>query len=528
MGPDTEGIDFRNGLAAPELSRRELLVAAAAAGVALSSSGFLAACGGDGGASGNPGRGGTLRVGLAAGSPIDTLDVHTPISSAAVCRNLNLNEGLTQMTPDITTEPALAEELSPNANGDVWTVRLRKGLEFHNGKTITADDVIFSLRRINDPKNPKNSATLFRTVDLNGLRKLDERTVEIPMTRPFAVLDESCAGVSCQIVPTDYDPKKPIGAGPFKWVDYTAGEQGTFARFENYFGDVPLVDEIVFIDLPDDTARVNALIGGDVDVIDAVPGSQVDVLANSGGIAVENVESGAWRPIVLNTVKPPFDDVRVRQAFRLIADRQQIVEQAFVGHAVVANDVNGRYSDCHVDTPREQDIEQAKSLLADAGQAGINIDLVTSPISNGVVETCTVFAEQAKAADVSINVRKLDPGSYFAGYPDWTFAVDYWPEHPLLSQDAYSNTGESPLNTPHFDEPEYNKLYVEASSELDPDRRCEIEMEQQRILYERGGWLIPAFVNAVDAHKSTVAGFIQDRAGWSANRWRYNLVGFTS
>lgn len=477
-----------------DLNRREFLGAATASGLAISSAGLLSACGDDGGSgTAGPRKGGTLKVGLAAGSPTDSLDAHTPLSSAAVCRNLNLNEGLTQTTKDVKVELALAEELTPNATGDVWTARIRQGAEFHNGKTITADDVIFSIRRIADPKKPKNSAPLFGAVDLKGLRKVDQRTVEIPMTRPYAVLDESFAGVSAQVVPADYDPKNPIGAGPFRYVSYKAGEQGKFARFANYFGDVPLVDDIVFIDLPDDTARVNALIGGDVDVIDAVPYSQVPVLEGNGDVVVENVETGAWRPLVFNISKAPFNDERVRQALRLVADRQKIVDQAYNGNAAVAHDVNGRYASCYLsDANREQDIEQAKSLLRQAGKEGLSVELATSPVAGGVVETCQVFAEQAKAAGVTVKVRKLDPGSFFSQYTQWPFAVDYWPEHPLLVQDALGNTPNSPLNPQHFDDPEYTKLYEQASAELDADARCGTIQDQQRILFERGGHLIPA------------------------------------
>jgi peptide/nickel transport system substrate-binding protein len=180
------------------------------------------------------------------------------------------------------------------------------------------------------------------------------------------------------------------------------------------------------------------------------------------------------------------------------------------------------------DVSREQEIEQAQALLKQAGQEGLQVELTTSAVAGGVVETCQVFAEQAKAAGVTVNVNKLDPGSFFSQYTQWTFAVDYWPEHPLLVQDALGNLPDVPLNPQHFDDAEYVKLYEQASSDLDADSRCQTELEQQQILFDRGGHLIPAFANAVDAHKSTVGGYIEDRSGWSANRWRYNLVGFTS
>jgi hypothetical protein len=152
------------------------------------------------------------------------------------------------------------------------------------------------------------------------------------------------------------------------------------------------------IDLPDDTARVNALLGGEVDAIDAVPYDQIPVLQGNGSMVVEDVESGAWRPLVMNMSKPPFDDTRVRQAFRLIANRHELVAQAYAGHGVIAPDLSQRYDRCALvdQVEREQDIEQAKALLTQAGRAGLTVELTTSPINAGVVEASAVFANRPR------------------------------------------------------------------------------------------------------------------------------------
>lgn len=513
------------------VTRRRFVGGAAALGVALSSGGVLGACGGgETAGGGKPRRGGSLRVGLAGGSPADTLDAHAPLSSAAVARTFNLNEGLAAQDPDLKIVLVLAEELSPNATGDVWTVRLKSGSEFHNGKTITADDVIFTIRRIADPKNPQINAPRFAAVDLNRLRKRDDRTVEIAMKRPYAVLDESFASIGSQIVPANYNPRMHVGAGPFKLQSFKPGERSVFQRFENYVGDVALVNELEMVDLPDDSARVNALTGGEVEAIDAVPYAQVPVLEKQKSVVVEDVESGAWRPFVMNMSKPPFDDVRVRQAFRLIADRKELVAQAYAGHGAVAPDLSQRYDSCGLveEVEREQDIEQARALLTGAGQENLSVELTTSSISGGIVEASQVFAEQAKAAGVTVKLRKVDPGTYFARYGQWTFGVDYWPENPFWSQVEVGNLPNAPLNPQHWDDDKYTSLYEQGSGELDEGKRCEIAKEMQRIVFERGALLVWGFANAVDAHASSVAGYVRDRSGWSSNRWRYNLVGFVA
>jgi peptide/nickel transport system substrate-binding protein len=122
----------------------------------------------------------------------------------------------------------------------------------------------------------------------------------------------------------------------------------------------------------------------------------------------------------------------------------------------------------------------------------------------------------------------VDPGTYFARYGSWTFGVDYWPDNPYWSQVEVGALPGAPLNPAHWDDAEYTALYKQGSGELDPGRRCQIEKDMQRILFERGAELVWGFANAVDAHSNKVTGYVKDRSGWSANRWRYNLVGFTA
>ena len=135
----------------------------------------------------------------------------------------------------------------------------------------------------------------------------------------------------------------------------------------------------------------------------------------------------------------PFDDVRVRQAFRLIVDREQMVQQVLSGHGSVANDLYARYDPVYAsDLPqRQQDLEQAKSLLKQAGREGLSVELVTAPVFQGIVEAAQVFAEQAKGAGVNVKVRKVDSGTFYGdNYLRWPFAQDFWASRVYLSQVA--------------------------------------------------------------------------------------------
>ena len=502
-----------------EFTRRQVLRAGAAGGLAISSGGILAGClGGDDdeGAgrtstqaqSGDFWRGGRLRVGATGGGAEDTVDGHRPTSDPDIMRTWQLYEPLAVRNPEFTTlEMVLAESLKAEANkADLWTVRLKDGLEFHNGKTVTADDVIFSLRRIVDPKDPKVGAASIEYIDAKGLKKMDARTVRIPLQFANSLFPEDLGQYFNGIVPVDYDPENPVGTGAFKYQSLTPGEQSTFVRHPNYWRDgEPYADELVIIDFTEPTAKVNALLGGQVEAINNVPFSQLAAIQGNQQLNTVISETGSWQPFTMRIDAKPFDDNRVRQAFRLIVDREQMVQQVLSGQGRVANDLYAPFDECYADElpQREQDLDQAKSLLRQAGQENMRVELVTGDIFRGVVEAAQVFAEQAKGAGVQVDVRKVDTGTFYGdNYLSWPFAQDFWSTRTYLSQVAQGSLPTSPFNETHWGEGEFQQLIRQARGELDENRRCEILKEAQRLEYEEGGHIIPYFSNAIDAHST--------------------------
>jgi peptide/nickel transport system substrate-binding protein len=498
------------------LSRRELLQrGATAGGVAIAGPTLLAACGGDDDEAATK-NGGRFRVGLGGGSSKDTIDAHQLLSGIDGARLANLYDKLFDYSAEFKVEPVLAESAEPNRTADQWTVRIREGVEFHNGKTMTADDIIFSVRRMLDPKVASPAASRLPPVNpKTGLVKVDDRTVRFELDSPFALFQESFTEDMVMMVPEGYDPAKPVGSGPFVYKSFDPGRQSVFTRNRNYWRGPPRLDEVVILDYGDDSARVNALLSGQLDAIGDVPFAQIPVVEGNDNLQMLIAESGFWRPITMRVDVPPFDDVRVRQALRLIADRPQMIEQALAGQGRLGNDVWGIDDPCyHSDLPqREQDLDQAKSLLKQAGQENLSLELVTSQIRNGVVEMSEVFAEQARAAGVNIKVNKVEPGVFFGDqYIKWPFAVDYWPPNGFFDQTRASSRPDSIWNETHFDDKEFNDLYDQAVRELDEDKRCEIAYQMQEIQYERGGYIIWGFGNLVDAYSTKFTGLKPSRA----------------
>lgn len=521
------------------ITRREALRRAGAGGLLLASPALLAACGGSestspSSATGTPAAtstGGVLRVGVVGGSTKEILDPHDVISEAVYPRIFNLFDLPGFRTAD-TFEPdyRLVEEVDRNTSGDAWDVRLRDGVEFHNGKTMGAEDLIFTMERIMDPTKPTLAAGSLNFMRPQRFRKLDKRTVRFELERPFAPFVDALFNPYDSIVPVGFDPHKPVGTGPFKFQSITPGSDSVFVRFENYWGDGPYVDELHIIDFMDDSARVNALLGGQVEAIDAVPASQVQVFEQTDGINMLNSKTGAWRPLMMRMDVAPFDDVRVRQAMRLVADRQQMIDASLDGNGQIANDIFSPNDKCYAgdEIPqRERDVDRARSLLKQAGQEGLSVELVTAPIAGGIVEASQAFAEQAAEAGINVKLRKVDSTLFWdREYANAPFLVDFWPNYPYLNTAAQSEMPGGAFNATYTDDPKLTKLFNDATKEFDDGKRCEIIGEMQRWEHENGAYLIWGFANTLDAYSDKVTGFAEDVNGWDLHTYAFKNVSF--
>ncbi len=510
------------------LTRAELLQRAAAGSALFVGSGVLAACGGSGSSNSSSTQattpassiksGGTLRIGATGGGAKDTIDAHSATADTDIVRISSLYEPLAQPTADFTgVEMVLAESITPvNGNAGMWDIRLKPGIEFHNGKTLSADDVIFSLKRILNPKNPGTGAASIGYVNLGGLKKLDARTVRVPLTIKNSAFVDDLGQYFNTIVPVGYDPKAPVGTAAFQYQSFTPGQQSVFTKFPHYWRTgLPKTDKLVIIDFTDDTARVNALLGGQIDLADTLPTSELGGIQSNSSFKLINNPSGSWQPFTMRVDQAPFNDVRVRQAFRLIVSRPQMVEQVLSGSGSVANDLYGRYDPAYDSSlaQRHQDLAQAKSLLSAAGHSGLTVELVTAPVFQGIPQAAQVFAQQAKGAGVTVNLRQLDSGTFYGpNYLKWTFAQDFWGPRHYLSQVAQGSLPNSPFNECHWamgSDPtsvKFRSLIAQARAEVDPAKRTELIHEAQTLEYNEGGYIIQYFSNYIGAYNSKLTG----------------------
>lgn len=520
-------------------SRRSLLKGAAAMGAAAAIGPLASACGGDeepaatgsASAAGTANKGGDLMVGIVGGSAKDTADPQAASFEPDIAIAYIMYEGLTAWDFDMQLTNQLAESVEPNADGSVWRIKLKDGLLWHDGKKVTADDVVYSMDRIVNPKNPLVGSATLSGLKVGNTKKVDDLTVEIKLSSPNVILDMALAERYNKIVPVGFDPKNPIGSGPFKMVEMKPGEQFKWEAFADYWNGAPYVDTLTMIEFADDTARINALQAGQIQALSQLPKSQAKVIEATGDLALLNAETGAWRPFTMRMDVKPYSDVRVRQAFRLIVDRQQMIDQAYSGLGAVGNDMYARYDPGTPDMPqRDQDIEQAKSLLKQAGyDNNLTVELVTSEgaLGGDEVAAAQVFAEQAKAAGVTVNIKKTDASVFYGDdYLSWPFAQDFWATRDYLSQAGQGTMPGAPYNETHWENAEWLAIVQEAFKTVDDATRNQLIARAQQIEYEEGGYIIWAWRNQVDAYSKTTTGYKLDKLGGPIGRMYFKDVYF--
>ena len=522
-----------------QLSRRGLLKGMAAAGLAFGSSGLLAACGGEGGSGGSGGggsqsgggdgsRGGRLRVGHVGAGKGESFNPARGSSFIDASRYYNLFDPLSRVSPTLEIEPGLALEWNPNNDSTVWEIKLRPDVTWHDGKPFTADDVIYTLQEMNDAKHISHSSVT--NIKLGDVKKLNDLSLRIPLKAPNARLFDSFVQQNTVIIQDGAkDFSKPVGTGAFVFESFSVGERSLCKRNPNYWDEgKPYVDEWEDISIDDNAARLNALLAGEIDMMSQLPFAQAKDQQQRGEIQVLAADSPAIQVFIMAVDIAPFDDERVRQAFRLIPDRQALIDGALFGFGTAGNDLAGKGLPFFAeDLPvREQDLDEARSLLKQAGAENLQVTLHTSDIVPGFVEAATLFAQQAKGAGVTIEVKKESAGAYFDtsllytkldfAQSFWTFSsIPIWYEQSLLSDSVWNET--------HWREPSFDKLIRDAQGAPDESTATELWGRVQQIQYDEGGYIVWSNQQLVDGASTQVKG-LEPSSFFNLGGWNYRDI----
>ncbi|VVO07194.1 ABC transporter substrate-binding protein [Pseudomonas fluorescens] len=498
------------------MSRRNALQMLGLAGVAVAGAGSLFGAAGklfaDEAASPGKGKpGGRIRVAGSSSSTADTLDPAKGSSSTDYVRHYMFYNGLTRFDSHMVPQLELAERID-TTDATLWVITLRKEVIFHNGKALTAADVVFSLLRHKDPITGSKVlplASQFAEVKANGTHE-----VQIRLSGPNAELPSVLAISHMLIVPEGTsDFSQGIGTGPFKAKEFKPGVRSIGVRNTNYWKPgLPYLDEIEFIAIADEPSRINALLSGDVHIVNEVnPRSTVRIKASAKHRVVDS-PSGNYTDLIIRQDQLPGKSPEFTEAMKLLLDREQIKSAIFRGFARVGNDhpiaPGARFY--NADLPqRAYDPEKARFLLKKAGMESITMPLMCSPAATGSVDIAVLLQQSAKQAGLKLDVNRLPSDGYWS---------NHWAKHPLsfgninprpnadmLFSQFFQST--APWNESGWKNDQFDQLLVQARGETDEAKRGKMYADMQTLVHEQSGIGVPVFISNIDGADQRVKGY---------------------
>ncbi len=513
-----------NGLIGGGVTRRGFVAGATglALGLALDACGSSAKTSSASAVVSAPKRGGTLTVAASGGGSTDTLNPFATITTPSIMAALQLYDPLYRILADGSVAPWLVDELQSNKEGTQWTLHLRSGVSFHDGRPLTSADLIASMHQW--AKSPI-AASVVTPIDVAGAKALDAHTVRVSTHYPLFALPEILADSELLVVPADFNPGRPVGTGPFKYVSFSPGRQISLARNPDYWqSGKPYLDAVVINDFADETSQVSALLSGQANAANSFSLASAEALKAGGVKILSGNHTGEANVFVMNCGDGPFSDVRVRQAMKLIVDRPQMLEAVFGPYGAIANDsFCAPFDPLYLSAPqRQQDLEQAKSLLAQAGRSGVTVKLTTGPIAQGTTQMAVVFAQQAKGAGVNVVLDQVTADVLFGpDYLKWPFTQDYYSYLTYLVTVSSTMLPNASFPETHFTSPRLTSLYYQTMAASDLSLRRELAGEMQQIERDQGGYIVPIWAPVLDGHAASVHGLVAGCSGLPFNQFDF-------
>ena len=438
------------------------------------------------GSAGEKAPGGEITVGIAA--DLDTsLDPHVSSSSAGTREVLfNIYEGLVKPDTDGNLIPAIAEDYTVNETADAYTYTLRSGVRFHNGKTVTVGDVVYSLTRAAGLET--GEPLVSEMAGVASVEATDDRTVVVRLKAPDA---EFNAYMYVSIVPEGADPgAEVVGTGPFRFVSRTPQESIVLEKFADYWGEGAHLDKVTLKVIPDGQTMVMSLRSGAVDLANHLISSQITGLE---GLTVLQGSSNIIQALYLNNDFEPFRDLRVRQALCYAIDKNAVIDLAVDGYGIPIGSSMlssmGKYLVPELVDYYKPDPEKAKALLKEAGCENLSFTITVPSNYELHVNTAQVLAEQLRAAGVDAKLDLVEWGTWKTDvYQGRHFeaTVCGMDSHSLAASGCLARfQSDSGKNFINFSNGEYDALYAKALSTVDAGEQASLFMACERVLTEQ-------------------------------------------
>ncbi len=507
-------------VAAGRMSRREFMGKAAALGVtaAMASSVFATAARAAG-----PVKGGTIRVGIQGGGSSDSLDPALAANATATQVIRLWGEPLLELDPNGGLWPRLAESFEASADARIWTFKIRSGVNFSNGQTMTADDVLATIERHAGEDSQSGALGLLRGIQAMSVEgdkfiiELDKPNADLPyLLTDYHLIIQPNGGKD--------DPTAAIGTGPYVLSDVEPGVRFVGTKNPDYWDEnVGHADTIELLVINDDTARVAALQSGQVHMINRVPPRTAALVGRAPNINLRTTSGPGHYVFIMHANTAPFDNKDLRLALKYGINRQEMVDKILSGFGSVGNDspINDSYPLFTQLEQREYDPEKAKFHLDKSGFDGTVLLRTSDNSFPGAPDAAALFQQSCGAAGINIEIKREPNDGYWSEvWNKQPFCTSYWggrSTQDFMFSTAYLSTAD--WNDTRFFNEQFDQLLFAARGELDEGSRKQMYADMSTILRDEGGLICPMFNQFVDATSTEVDGWIDAKNGFDLNNF---------
>jgi peptide/nickel transport system substrate-binding protein len=429
-------------------------------------------------APGKPVRGGSLKTTI--GADPGTMDAHVGATIFAYSILDSINPGLV-VEDDKTAElkPGLAERWEAT-DDKTYTFYLRKGVKFHDGSPLTAEDIKFTVERLQDKDAKVGTGPGYkqRVEPVEAIEIVNDTTVRFKLKAPLAVFPGGL--VEVRVVPRSYDVQKPVGAGPFAFVEWSKNQHVKLKRFDGFWdAERPYVDELIYYPTPDEDGKITRLQTDQVNFSDTIPFPRIEEVKKLPNVQIYQKDAAytpSHYPLIINSKRPPFEKVEVRQALSWAIDRQAIKDATFGYGAIISSAVPRANWAFNPKAPSydKQDLEMAKDLLRKAGLPGgfkAQFKFVTSraeytPIAQLLQDSWSKVGIQVDLLPRDLNVFVEEVNNRADFEIGMTGYLPGWDPHWLFTQTYVANRNQTGWSNEEFD-----RLYKEAGAIADQAKR---------------------------------------------------------
>ena len=465
-----------------------------------------------------PQSGGTMRIGLQGGATTDSLDPATAANQVPLMVGRLWGEPLVELTDDGGIEGKVAESFESSADAKSWRFKIRSGITFSNGQSVTAEDAKATIERHSGEDTKSGALGLLRDIDSLAT---EGDTLVVNLKTGNADLPYFMADYHLLIQPNGGkdDPTAAIGTGPYILQQVDMGVRFVATKNPNYWGDLGNAETIEIIVINDNTARVAALQSGQVDMIDRVPPRTAGLVSRAPGVTVSQTSGPGHYVFIMHTDTAPFDNKDLRLALKYGINRQEMVDKILFGYGSVGNDtpINASYPLYTEFEQREYDPDKAKFHYEKSGHSGPILLRTSDNSFPGAPDAAALFQQSLGAAGIELEIKREPNDGYWSEV--WNvqpFCTSYWGGRPTQDQmfsTAYLSTAD--WNDTRFNVPRFDELLVQARAELDQDKRKAMYAEMGTLLRDDGGLICPMFNDFIDAHGERIDGWVEGVNGFA-------------